>query len=112
MLVSLENFAVDKGLEKKLVFIPILKKGDFKDCSTYHTIAFFPHDSMVMLKFFELCFSSMWNENFRYTTEFWRGWGVIDQIANIHWIMEEMKEWQKDIYLCSIDNMKYVDCGD
>ena len=41
-----------------------------------------------------------------------KGRGVRDKIANIQWIMEKTKEWQKDIYLCSIDNMKYFDCGD
>ena len=35
---------------KRSVFIPILKKGNAKECSNYHTIAFMSHTSKVMLK--------------------------------------------------------------
>ena len=35
---------------KRSVFIPIPKKGDAKECSNYHTIAFISHASKVMLK--------------------------------------------------------------
>ena len=46
---NLENSAVATGLEK-VVFIPIPKKGNAKECSNYHTIAFISHASKVMLK--------------------------------------------------------------
>ena len=49
MPANLENSAVATGLEK-LVFIPILKKGNAKECSNYHTIALISHTSKVMLK--------------------------------------------------------------
>ena len=45
----LGNSAVATGL-KKLVFIPIVKKGNPKECSNYHTIALISHASKVMLK--------------------------------------------------------------
>ena len=38
--------------------------------------------------------------------------GTREQIANIHWIMEKAREFQKNIYFCFIDNAKAFDCGD
>ena len=38
--------------------------------------------------------------------------GTRDQIANIHWIMEKAREFQKNIYLCFIDYAKAFDCVD
>ena len=43
---------------------------------------------------------------------FRRGRGTRDQIANINWIMEKAKEFQKNIYLCFIDYAKAFDCVD
>ena len=37
--------------------------------------------------------------------------GTRDQIANIHWIMEKPREFQKKIYFCFIDYAKAFDCG-
>ena len=33
-----------------------------------------------------------------------------DQIANIHWILEKAREFQKNIYFCFIDDSKVCDC--
>ena len=49
MPANLENSAVATGLAKS-VFIPILKKGNAKECSNYHTIALISYASKVMLK--------------------------------------------------------------
>ena len=49
MSASLENSPVATGLEK-VVFIPIPKKGNAKECSNYHTIALISHASKIMLK--------------------------------------------------------------
>ena len=49
MPANLENSAVATGLEKS-VFIPILKKGNAKECSNYHIIALISHANKVMLK--------------------------------------------------------------
>ena len=38
--------------------------------------------------------------------------GPRDQIANIHWIIEKAREFQKDIYFCFIDYAKAFDCVD
>ena len=43
---------------------------------------------------------------------FRKGRGTRDQIANIRWIMEKEREFQKDVYLCFIDYTKAFDCGD
>ena len=44
--------------------------------------------------------------------EFKKGRGIRDQIANICWITEKAREFQKNIYLCFIDHAKAVDCVD
>ena len=49
MPANLENSAVATGLAKS-VFIPILKKGNAKECLNYHTAALISHSSKVMLK--------------------------------------------------------------
>ena len=43
---------------------------------------------------------------------FRKGRGTRDQIANIHWIIEKAKEFQKNIYLCFIDYAKAFTCVD
>ena len=43
---------------------------------------------------------------------FRKGKGTKDQIANIHWIIEKAREFQKNIYLCFIDCAKVFDCVD
>ena len=43
-------------------------------------------------------------------TGFRKGRGTRDQIANICWIMEKAREFQKNIYFCSIDYAKAFDC--
>ena len=40
------------------------------------------------------------------------GRGTRDQIANIHWIMEKAREFQKNIYFCFIEYAKAFDCVD
>ena len=44
--------------------------------------------------------------------EFRKGRGTRDQIANIHWIMEKAREFQKNIYFCFLDYAKAFDCVD
>ena len=43
---------------------------------------------------------------------FRKGRGTKDQIANIHWIIEKAREFQKNIYFCFIDYAKAFDCVD
>ena len=43
---------------------------------------------------------------------FRKGRGTRDKIANIHWIIEKAREFQKNIYFCFIDYAKAFDCVD
>ena len=43
---------------------------------------------------------------------FWKGSGTREQIANIHWIIEKAREFEKNIYFCIIDSAKAFDCVD
>ena len=43
---------------------------------------------------------------------FRKGRGMRDQIANIHWIIEKAREFQKNIYFCFIDYTKAFECVD
>ena len=50
---------------KSSLFIPIPKKGNAKECSNYHTVAFISHTSKVMLKILQVGFSSTQIKNFQ-----------------------------------------------
>ena len=41
---------------------------------------------------------------------FRKGRGTRDQIANIHWIIKKVRQFQKIIYFCFIDYAKALDC--
>ena len=83
MPANLENSAVATGLEK-LVFIPILKKGNAKECSNYCTIAIISHASKLMLKILQARLQQYVNwELSRVEAAFREGRGNTDQIANI-----------------------------
>ena len=112
MPANLENSAVDTGLEKS-VFIPISKKGNAKECSNYHTIAFIFHASKVMLKILQARLQQYLNRELPdVEAGFRKGRGTRDQIANIRWIMEKAREFQKNIYFYFIDYAKGFDCVD
>ena len=81
---------------KRSVFIPIPKKGNAKECSTYHTIAPISHASKVMLKILQARLQQyVKGELSDVQAGFRKGRGPRDQIANIRWIMENAKEFQK-----------------
>ena len=46
-----------------------------------------------------------------FQAEFRKDRGTRDQIANIHWIIEITREFQKNIYFCFVDYTKAFDCG-
>ena len=111
MPANLENSAVATGLEK--VFIPILKKGNAKECSNYRTIALISHASEVMLKILQARLQQYMNRKLPdVQAGFRKGRGTRDQIANIHWIIEKARELQKNTYFCFIDYVKAFDCVD
>ncbi|XP_028666325.2 uncharacterized protein LOC114658417 [Erpetoichthys calabaricus] len=92
---------------KRSIFIPLLKKGDTRDCSNYHTIALIPHASKVLLKIIqEWLRSTIEAELPDVQAGFRRGRGTRDHIANLRWIIERCREYQNKIYLCFIDYTK------
>ena len=104
MPANLENSAVAS------VFIPIPKKGNARECSNYHTIALISHTSQVMLKILQARLQQYVNcECPDIQAEFRKG---RDQIANICWIIEKAREFQKSISFCFIDYTKAFDCVD
>ena len=96
---------------KRSVFIPIPKKGNAKECSKYCTIALISHASKVILKILQARIQQYVNHELPDVhAGFRKGRGTRDQIANICWIMEKAREFQKNIYLCFIDYAKAFDC--
>ena len=97
---------------KRSVFIPIPKKGNAKECSNYFTVAYLSHASKVMLKILQASLQQyMSRELPEVQAGFRKSRGTRDQIANIHWIIEKAREFQKNIYFCFIDYAKAFDCG-
>ena len=91
MPAHLENSAVATGLET--VFIRILKKGNAKECSNYHTIALISYASKVILKNLQARFQQYVNcELPDDQAGFRKGRGIRDQTANIHWIIKKKQE--------------------
>ena len=81
---------------KRSIFIPITKKGNPKECSNYHTIALISHASKVMLKILQARFQQFVNRELPdVQAGFRKGRGTRDQIANIHWIIEKARQFQK-----------------
>ena len=96
-----------------LVFIPIPKKGNAKECSDYHTVALISHTGKEMLKILQARLQQYVNYELPdVQAGFRKGRGTRDQIANIRWIMKQAREFQKNIYFCFIDYAKAFDCVD
>ena len=98
---------------KRSVFIPISKKKNVKEYSNYHTVTFISHASKVMLKILQARLQQCMNWEIPDVQAGCRkGRGTRDQIANICWIIEKAREFQKNIYFCFIDYTKAFDCVD
>ena len=90
---------------KRSVFTPIPKKGNAKECSNYRTVALISHVSKVMLKTLQAMLQQyITHELPEVQTGFRKGRGTRDQIANICWIIENPRAFQK-IYFCSIETL-------
>ena len=77
----------------------------------YCAIVLISHASQVILKILQARFQQYINwELPDVQAGFRKGRGTRDQIANIHWIMEKPREFQKNIYFCFIDYAKDFDC--
>ena len=98
---------------KRSVFIPIPKKVNVKECSNYCMIALISHTSKVMLKILQARLQQDVNRELPdVQAGFRKGRGTRDQIANIRWIIEKAREFQKNIYFFFIDYAKAFDCVD
>ena len=94
---------------KSSVFIPIPKKGNAKECS----IALISHVSKLVLKILQASLQQYVNHELPdVQAGFRKGRGTRDQIANICWIMEKAREFQKNFYFCFIDYATVFDYVD
>ena len=100
-------------LWKRSVFITIPKKVNAKEYSNYRTIALISHTSKVMFKILQVRLQQYMNHELPdVRAGFRKGSFRRDQIANICWIIEKVREFQKFIYFCFIDYAKALDCVD
>ena len=89
------------------------KKGSAKECSNCCTTALLSHASKVMLRILQARLQQYMNRELPdVQAGFRKGRGTRDQIANIHWVIEKAREFQKNIYYCFIDSAKAFDCVD
>ena len=112
MPADLENSAVATGLEK-VSFHSNPKETQCQEYSNYCTIALISHASKVMLKILQARLQQYVNRELPdVQAGFRKDRGTRDQIANICWIFEKVREFQKNIYFCLIDYAKAFDCVD
>ena len=97
---------------KRSIFTPIPKKGNTKEVSDYITIALILHASKVLLKILQARLQQYVNRELPdVQVGFSKSRGTRDQIANIHWIIEKAREFQKNIF-CFIEYAKSFDSVD
>ena len=112
MRANLENSTVVTGLEK-ISFHSNSKERQCQNCSNYCTITLISHTSKVMLKILQVRLQQYVNSELPNVQDGFReDRGLRDQIANIHWIIEKAREFQKNIYFCFIDCVKAFDYVD
>ena len=98
---------------KRSVLIPVPKKCNAKECSSYCTIALILHASKVTLKILQPRLQQYVNQELPdVQAGFRKGRETRDKIANIHWIIKKAREFQKNIYFCFVDFAKAFDCVD
>ena len=108
MPADLENTAVATGLEK-VSFHSSPKKGNAKECSNYCIIAIISHTSKLMLNTLQARLQQYVNRELPDVhAGFRKGRGMRGQIANVHWITEKAREFQKNIYFCSLTTLKHL----
>ena len=111
MPANLENSAVATGLEKVSFHSNVKERQCQRMLNLPHNCI--SHTSKVMLKILQARLQQYVNhELLDVQAGFWRGRGTRDQIANIHWIIKKVREFQKNIYFCFIDYAKAFDCVD
>ena len=97
---------------KRSVFIPIPKKVNAKECSNYHTIALISHARKVMLKILQAGLQQHVNKELPDVQAGLRkGRGTRGQIANICWVIEKAREFQKTSTSASLTTLKPLTVG-
>ena len=98
---------------KRSVFIPIPKKGNIKECSNYRTISLTSHASKVTFKILQARLQQYVNQELPDVQGGLRkSRGTRDQTDNVHRIMGNAREFQKNIYVSFIDDTKVFACVD
>ena len=106
MQANLENSAVAIGLEK------VSFQSNPKECSNCRTNSLISHASEVMLKILQARLQQYMSQELQdVQAGFRKGKGTRDQIANICWIIQKAREFQKNIYFCFNDYAKAFNCG-
>ena len=108
MPANLENSAVATGLEK----FSSHSNPKERQCSKHHTIALISHASKVMLKILQSRLQQYMNRELPdIQAGFRKGRGTRDQIANIRWIVEKARQFQKKSTSASLTSKSfdYVD---
>ena len=110
MPANLEYSAVATGLEK----VSFHSSPKERQCQSNHrTISLISHASKVMFKILQARLQQYVDREFSgVQAGFRKGRETTDQIANIHWIIEKAREFQKNIHFCFIDYAKAFDCVD
>ena len=91
------------------------KNGNAKECTNYYTVVLISHASKVMLKILQVRLQQVRLQKYlnqellNVQAGFRKGRGTRDQMANIHWIIENPREFQQNIYFCFIDYAKSLD---
>ena len=98
---------------KRSVFIPVPNKGNAKECSNYCTVVLISYTSKIMLKILQVRLQQYVNQELPdVQAGFRNSRGTRVQIANICWIIEEAREFQKNISFSFIDYVKAFDYVD
>ena len=112
MTANLENSAAATGLEKVSFHSNPKERQCQRMLKLPHNCTH-SHASKVMLKIFQARLQQYMNHQLPdVQAGFRKGRGTRDQIANIHWIMEKAREFQKNIYFCFTDYAKAFDSVD
>ena len=89
------------------------KEGQCQRCSNYHTVALISQASKMMLKYLQARLQQYMNRELPdVQADFRKGRGTKDHIANMCWIIEKARQFQKNISFCFIDYDKAFDCVD
>ena len=101
---------------KRSVFIPVPKKRHCQRMFKLPTITLISHASRVMLKILQARLQQYVNQELPDVQAGFRKGRGAREIANICWIIEKAREFQKSFYFCSIDHVKAfvwitADCG-